>query len=248
MPKQTSFIPPHVTPPDPLVVRILALSLSLFLSFVLALFIGFMCIEFLLDMLGKPLNWGAQVPPYNVELSTEPDTHNLLESPIELITPKHHTKMLGPEVAVIYTQRLPENSHEMPPVLLIDDNPHPWEIQFGNNTWFARLQLQPGLHYVQVEGTEAEFTVATADSLSQLSGEWTWNRPHPDTDKADRCYDCHEINVQQTDRLTMNRTFALGAWKGAKSCFACHEREEHTVRHATLISTSNQCFRCHSIH
>ena len=248
MSEPTSIIPPHITPPDPLAARILALVFSVSLSVVLILFIGFMGIEFLLDMLGQPLVSVIQPPSYNVEPFAEQDILNLPKSPFELISPKHHTQTQGPEVVVIYTRRLPEDHHEMPPNLLIDDAPHPWDVQFGDNTWFARLQLQSGLHRVQVEETEAEFIVATADSLLQSPGEWTWNRPHPDTDKIDRCFDCHEISVQPTDLLTKNRTFTLGVWKGAESCFACHDREEHALRHAALKLTTNQCFRCHSMH
>ena len=249
MSEHTSVIPPNVTPPDPFVVKVLALVLSVFLSFVLMLFIGFMCIEFLADMLGQPFTFGTQSPPIDVNLLSEQDTLILLKSPCELITPKHHTQIRGPEVVVIYTERLPEDSPAMPPDLLVDGTPHPWEVQFGNNTWFARLQLQTGLHRVQVEGTEAEFFVTTADSHLQSPEDWAWNRPHSDTNQIDRCDICHKVSVQPTDLLTGRRTFVLGGWQGAEtSCFVCHEREDHASRHAALKTITNQCFRCHSIH
>ena len=246
--EHTSVIPPHITPPDPFVGKVIALVFSMLLSVVLMLFIGFMCIEFLMDMLGQPLISGTQSPSYVVDLFPEQDNPNLLKSPFELITPRHHTQMRGPEVVVIYTHRLPEHSPAIPPDLLVNDTPHPWEVQFGSNTWFARLQLQPGLHRVQVEEAEAEFRVATEDFHTWSPGEWSWNRPHPDTDKIDRCYDCHAVSVQPTDFPAKGRTFALGAWKGAESCFVCHESEKHAFRHAALQSTTNQCFRCHSMH
>ena len=246
--ENTSIIPPHITPPDPLAAKVLAFVFSMFLSFVLLLFIGFVSIEFLADMLGHPLNFGAQSPTYNVDLLTKKDTLDLSKSPFELITPRQHTQMQGPEVVVIYTHRVLEDCPEMSPDLLIDGTPHPWEVQFSDNIWFARLQLQEGLHRVQVEEAEADFFVKTTDSPLQSPGEWAWNHPHPDTNKIDRCYDCHKTNVQPTDLLTMSRTIALGAWQGAESCFVCHERDEHALRHAVLQSTTNQCFRCHSVH
>lgn len=220
----------------------------MFLSVVLLLFIGFMGFEFLADMLGHPLQFSTPPPPHDVSLLTKRDTLTLLKSPSELITPKHHTQMRGPEVVVIYTHRVPEDCPAIPPDLLVDNRSHPWNVQFGDNTWFARLQLPEGLHHVQVEKAEAEFCVKTTDSPLQLPGEWAWNRPHPDTDKIDRCYDCHELRVQPFEHFTRNRITAIGAWKGSESCFDCHDREEHTLRHAALQATTNQCFRCHSQH
>ena len=246
--EHASFVPPHVTPPDPFAVKVVALVFSMFLSVVLMLFIGFMGIEFLADMLGQPLTLGTQVPSHDIYPLTEQDSITLLESPYELITPKHHTQMLGPEVVVIYTHRVQEDWHAMPPDLLVDGTAHPWEIQFSDKTWFTRLQLQAGLHHVQVGKTEAEFFVETVDSSLRSPEEWAWNRPHPDTNKIDRCYDCHEISVQSMDPLATSHDLTLGVWKGAESCFACHEREEHALRHAALKSTANRCFWCHSMH
>ena len=246
--EHTTLIPPHITPPDPWVVRVLSILFSMFLSGVLLLFIGFVGIEFLADMLGYPLHFGTHSPHHDIYPVARQNIPDPLKSHFELITPKHHTQTRGPEVVVIYTHRMAEDCPAVPPNLLIDDNPYPWEIQFGNNTWFTRLQLQEGLHRIQVEKAEAEFVVKITDPPLKLPDEWAWNRPHPDTDKIDRCYDCHEFRVQLSDQSTMQRTTAIGAWKGPESCFECHDQEEHTLRHVALLSTTTQCFRCHSQH
>jgi len=49
MSPHASFIPPDVTPPDPLEAKVAAFVFSTFMSAVLILFIGYVCIDFLTD-------------------------------------------------------------------------------------------------------------------------------------------------------------------------------------------------------
>jgi hypothetical protein len=153
--------------------------------------------------------------------------------------------MQGPEIVVIYTQRI---SGATPPTLLIDDVPHPWETQYGTNTWFARLALKTGLHRVQAEESEAEFFVETLDSSLRSSELWTWHRPHPGTDNTDLCYGCHEMHNVPTAPFAAGHNKAIGLWKGIASCFECHNAEAHAIRHAALQPITNQCLRCHTMH
>ena len=242
--EHASLIPPHVTPPDPLIVKVVVAFFSILMSFALIVFIGFVGIEFLAEMAGYPFNFEAQLPTEGFLLSEEQDALLDYKSPFELITPKHHTRMRGPEVAVIYTRRLPNRS-AAPPVLLLGGIPHPWEKQFGDSTWFARLLLSAGQHHLQVEESEAEFFVETLDSPLQAPEEWVRHNPHPDTDKTDRCSDCHEMGV---DPLMQSRNQAIGAWQGFASCFACHDSREHEIRHAIIPLTTDRCLRCHAVH
>jgi len=246
-PQDASFIPPNVTPPDPPEAKAVSLIVSVFMSILLIAFIGFISIEFLADMAGVPFHFGVQPPPLADLPSAEPDSREELKSPYELMTPKHQTQRMGPEIVVIYTRRTPVPA-AIPPELMIDDTQRPWEEQYGDNTWFTRCQLQAGLHRVQVEDAEAELFVETLDSPMRSLEQWPWHMPHPDTDKTDRCHDCHErIDPSATGINKANH--AIGAWKGIASCFGCHEVERHNILHAVIFPTpTDKCLRCHAMH
>jgi hypothetical protein len=248
MPQDASFIPPHITPPDPIESKVVAFFFSTFMAVLMISLIGVVCIDFIAEMVDSPINFGT--PPSlspDIPSFDEQEISEGLKSPFELITPKHQTLMKGSEIFVLYTRRLPDDSSS-PPELLIDDSQHPWNEQFGDNTWLARLQLQAGLHLVQVEESKAEFFVETEDSPLRSLEKWAWNRPHPDTDKTNRCFDCHERGDQQTNPFATDRNQAIGAWKGIANCFVCHDAEEHEIRHAPLQSQTIQCLRCHMMH
>ena len=247
MTPDASFIPPNTVPPDPPEAKVIALVFSIFMSGILILAIGFMCVEFLAEMIGHPLQLGTQQSRQNVPLPLEQNIYEESQDFSALITPKHLTQMRGPEIAVIYTRHSSANS-AIPPDLLIDGEPHPWEVQYGNTTWFARLQLEPGEHCVQVEEAEAEFVVDNPDAPSELPEFFVWNHPHPDINNIDRCHDCHEVLPTPVSPFAAGRSTAIGAWKGSASCFVCHDAKEHEIRHAILHRATNQCLRCHTIH
>ena len=246
MTPDASFIPPYVTPPDPPEIKIVALVFSMVMLLLLVGFVGFVCIEFLADMLGHPLNVGLQQPP-DISLFSEPLTTNEWKSPFELITPKDLTQMQGPDVVVLYTVRSPERPI-MPPYLLIDNTLYPWEVQYGENTWFSRIHLPDGRHRLCIAETEIEF-YTTQKNITLIGQDLLgWHRPHPDANKPDRCADCHEGSSQLINPLITGRGNAIGPWKGPASCFSCHEEEKHDAVHASLLPFSNQCVRCHPIH
>ena len=247
MTQNASFIPPNVIPPDPLVVRVTGLVFTVFMSVVMILIIGLVCIDFIAEMAGISLISEKLPSLRDVSLFAEEETIEKFKAPFELITPKHQTQVKGPEVVVIYTQRLPDGL-AIPPELLLDGSPHPWEVQYGNNTWFARLQLQAGQHHVQVEEAEADFFVETPDSPLRSLELWIWNHPHPDTDKIDRCSDCHERGDQPVNPLVTNCNQGIGTWKGIASCFACHDEDEHKALHAIIHPAVKYCLRCHTVH
>ena len=240
-----SFVPPHITPPDPPIAKAVLLGFSIFMSLIMVVFIGFICIDFLAEMTGHPF-FGTQSSPQDLEFL--PDQDSIAESklPFELITPKHQTQMWGTDIVVIYTRRLPDSS-TMPPDLMIDDVRYPWEKQYGNNTWFARLSLPVGLRHVRVEEAEAEFFIETADSSVRSQEPWLWNHPHPGTKEMDQCHVCHVILDVPTDPLALGRAQGIGVWKGITSCFDCHDIEEYEYRHAA-VQPAKQCLRCHTVH
>jgi hypothetical protein len=187
-------------------------------------------------------SWQHDLSPPKHSLAADVNT-------LELITPRHQTRMKGPEVVVIYKQRSPDSPTESPN-LLIDEVPQPWERQFGSDTWFARLILEAGLHRLQAADSDVDFFVETHDSTMQSPESWDKKHPHPDTNKTDRCFDCHKMADQPTDLLRAGQSRTIGAWKGAESCFACHGEEDHNALHflKKIHLTTRQCTRCHSIH
>jgi len=209
-------------------------------------------IEFAADLTGHPLWIKATDSTEEDWRAAEQTTEEELKNPFELITPKHQTRMSGPEVVVIYTVRTTPTTF---PDLRVNGIQHPWDIQYGDNTWFARLQLPEGLHHLRAGEAEAKFFVTLPDSLHYLQEHlpelWQWHHPHPDTNKVSRCSDCHEMSDQPTDLFTTPHRKTFGIWKGASSCFTCHEEAEHELIHRFILPTTDQCprcVRCHSIH
>jgi len=248
MSQNTSLVPPDAMPPLPPAAKAIVLVFSLLMTFVLVAFVGFVAIEFVAEMAGHPLGFANQDPTERPPLSIWQDMEGGIKNPFELVTPSHQTQIRGPEVVVIYTVR------KMPaplPDLRINDVQHPWEMQFGENTWFARLHLQAGMHHLQAGEAEADFFVTTPEATQRLPEFWLWNLPHLNTNKVDQCVDCHEMPERQTNHLAAGRDRAIGAWKGASSCFVCHEKGKHETVHRIVLPTTDRsirCVRCHTIH
>ena len=249
MSQNTSFVPPDFIPPLPPVVKVIMLAFSALMTLALIALIGFIIVEFTADMAGHPLGFIRLDQMREESLFAEQDEEGL-KSPFELITPKHQTQMFGPEIVVIYTVR------SMPtatPDLRVNDVPYPWEVQYGDNTWFARLQLPEGSHYLRAGEAEAEFVVVSADSTdsTHLLSEFWYHDPHPGTNEINRCADCHEMSDQMTNLAEIPRGGTIGIWKGVSSCYVCHDEEKHTITHRSILPMTGQqprCVRCHAIH
>ena len=244
MSQYTSFIPPNTTPPEPPEAKTIAIIFSIFMSVLLILFIGFIGVDFLSDIAGYPLIGTAEVPQ-GFQLQLEQNIANQFE----LIAPQNHTQMIGPEVAVICKRRTPDRQ-EIIPNLLINDVQIPWEMQYGDDTWFACLKLDAGWHHLRVAESESEFFIETPDSSLRSPESWAWRFPHTEAKKFDRCEECHVMIEEPTDILLAGRSKTIGAWKGSASCFACHKTEDHETIHKEkkVLPPIDQCLQCHSIH
>ena len=249
MPSNTSFAPPEIMPPPmPPAAKVIVFVFSAFMTLALIGFVGIILVEIIADMAGHSLSFVERDSTDGAPFPIEQDTEWRVTSPFGLITPRHQTQMRGPEVVVIYTAR--EASTTMPD-LRINDTLHPWEMQYGDNTWFTRLQLPAGLHHLQAGEAEADFFVVAPDSTQFSLELWLWNRPHRETNRVDRCADCHEMPDRATSPLAVGRDRAIGPWRGASSCFSCHDREEHEAIHRMLLPMNDRslrCVRCHTIH
>ena len=250
MSPNSSFIPPE--PPFPPIAKAAMLVFSILMTLALTMFVGFILVEWTMDLTGHRSWIGVPAPMEEEPFSWESETTEELKSPFALIAPRDQTQIQGPEIAVIYTVRTMLTSL---PDLLINDSPYPWDVQYGENTWFARIHLPEGLYRLRAGEAVADFFVVapeTAHNLPEhLPDFWKQHHPHPDTNVVHRCGDCHEMLGQPTDRFVVPRGGTINAWKGASSCFACHEMEEHEKVHRFVLPTTaqnSQCIRCHAIH
>ena len=243
-----------MTPPLPPVVKGLVLVFSVFMTLVLMAFIGFIAVEFVADMAGHPLFLVAPNPTEGDALPPSHDMESEIKSPFELIAPKHQTQLRGPEVVAIYTVRTMPSVRTMPPAtpnLLINGIPHPWEMQYGDNTWFARLRLPAGMHQLRAGEAEAEFFVVAPGSSQFAQEPWLLNRPHVDTNEVDRCFQCHDMPEDSLFMPMPGRDAAIGDWRGVRSCFVCHDEDAHAIAHRSVLPLADrhlQCVRCHTIH
>ena len=149
----------------------IALIFSMFMLLVMVAAVGFLCVDFFAELSGHPWVPGtADVHALSGQESAEDSA-----SPFELITPRHQTRVRGPEIAVIYTCPV------TPPNPVIDDIPYPchWNL-FGDMTWSARIELEAGLHRIQIEECVADFFVETPGSSLRSPEQWEWNRPYHD--------------------------------------------------------------------
>ncbi|MCL2711549.1 MAG: hypothetical protein FWE95_11785 [Planctomycetaceae bacterium] len=245
---QNSSHQSDMMPPLSPVAKGLVLAFSVFMTLVLVAFIGFLAVEFVAEMTGHPIRFFASDPMEGDGLPTAHDLGSELKDPFELITPGHQTQIRGPEVVVIYTERIKGTAT---PDLRINGIQHSWEKQYGNNTWFARLWLPTGLHQLRAGEAEADFFVVAPGSTQFSPEPWLVIRPHLETNETDRCVQCHEMSEAPFFTPSPSRDVAIGAWRGATGCFVCHDEDEHAIAHrsvAPLIDRSLRCVRCHAIH
>ena len=69
MSPHASFLPPDVTPPDPLEAKVVALVFSMFMYVVLTVFIGYICVDFLADLFWHSTHQEASQEPHGPSLA-----------------------------------------------------------------------------------------------------------------------------------------------------------------------------------
>jgi len=236
-------------PPLPPVAKGMVFVFSIFMTLALLALIGFITVEFVADIAGHPLFVVKPDPTAEEAVPTEQELERATKGSLGLITPGHHTQMRGPEVMVIYTVDEPQT---VLPDLRINSIQHPWEMQYGDTTWLARLWLPAGSHHLEAGEAEADFFVVAPGSAQFSPDLWQWSRPHRETNEVDRCARCHEMSDESPAFSLPGRDVAIGAWKGKASCFACHDEDEYAVAHRSVvpltIDRNLRCVRCHTIH
>ena len=240
----SSDVPPPQLPP---VAKGIVFVFTILITLALLAFIGFIAVEFTAEIVGHPLNFGRSVPMEGA-LPTEQERERALKGPFELMTPKDQSQIWGPEVVVIYTVR---KTPTVVPDLWINDVQYPWEVQYGENTWFARLQLPAGRYHLQAGEAVADFVVETPNSVQRAPGHWLLNIPHIGANEVDKCNKCHEMTESSISLSMPGQDRAIDTWKGALGCFACHDAEKHATDHRFVLPSTDRdlrCIRCHTIH
>ncbi|MDR3233619.1 MAG: hypothetical protein LBT46_08165 [Planctomycetaceae bacterium] len=256
----TSIIPPNNNMPEPDCPQWISRLFALVLSVIFGGFVLFVCIEFLMDMLGSPFSFAPKAPP-----KQPADASKEIMMPFDdsvknfkLITPKDKTRTASPETVILVHWK-PENPAVPNPLyrfdLWVDECFIPWDMQYGQDTWFAKVPFTAGKHHIRTPAFESEFFVETPDAPGKQQGppDWTFFRLHPCTDEADQCGKCHLIEAKQQDVQTKHRSLTVGRWKGTDSCFDCHKRNAVEQTHKIHLPSTNappaqRCTECHTVH
>ncbi|GHT17784.1 hypothetical protein FACS1894189_4360 [Planctomycetales bacterium] len=210
-----------------------------------------------MDMAGHPIRFEEPVPPLEdvaEPIIQNPDSADDLSSQFRLISPKDHSRIVGPEVIVLCKWTPPAGSRRSLPIinfdLWVDEMLVPWGVQYGSDTWFVRLKLGAGKHHLRTVAFEADIFVEPSDILSEMRGpaEWILLAPHPDVNSVNRCGDCHEIIAKTDDLLIQGRARTVGLWKGQNSCFTCHQMTDFERQHRDVTQPMNDCRNCHTLH
>jgi hypothetical protein len=253
----SNFIPPNQPIPEPPEPKIVASICGIVLSFLFGSLICFVVVDFFLDMAGSPIRFEESVPPLEdvVEpMIRNPVSVNELSSQFRLISPKDHSRIVGPEVVVLCKWRPPAGSRRGLPLLhfdlWVDDLLVPWGVQYGSDTWFVRLKLGAGKHRLRTVAFETEIFVEPSDIPAEMKGpaDWMLLTPHPDINSVNRCGDCHEIIAKTDDLLIRGHARTVGIWKGQDSCFGCHQIPDFEQQHRDVTQPMNDCRDCHTLH
>lgn len=251
-----SIIPPSNPIPDPPEPKVLAMIAAIIASIAILLFIGFVVFEFFMDLFGTPLDFAEPPPPGLIDPFPEnkhlPLDADEILSRYTLLSPLDRCTILGDRTVVLCTWNPPPGGKISEPplelILYVDDFPVPWTMQFGNNTWIANLELEPGRHRISASSAlEADFYVQYPGHIETPKG-WTVMHAHPDVDDPARCDDCHERIQKPDDLVHRGRGISLGAWKGVSSCRTCHADADLESIHQHPVEPLRDCRRCHTIH
>lgn len=253
-----SIIPPGQPIPDPPEIKWITMLIGIACSLAVVSVIAFIAIEFTMDLLGKPLQFGDMPRPDAVETGPkaqgkkEVDVDQVL-SEYRLLSPIDRSRISG-RVPVLCTWHSDPGSHgRQPPIplrLYVDEFLVPWDIQFGSNTWIARLRLSPGRHRLRTSVFEAEIDVTDDYETGNKVGpnDWPKFRMHPDIDNLNRCGDCHYWIERSDDVIRRGHGITIGPWKGPSSCLSCHPAPDFEDSHRHRFAPLEDCRLCHAPH
>ncbi|GHT23128.1 hypothetical protein FACS189419_06650 [Planctomycetales bacterium] len=250
----TSIILPDLPTPDPEFPPWFTWAFSIVMVFLFGSFILFIGIESVMSLTGQPLFFG-QPTPMTAEKEPEPQ-----DIPVEklvrnfhLVTPPDKSRIAGQDVTLLVKWK-PENPSERVPFtsfnVWVDDFLIIWDMKFGNDTWLAKVPLMQGKHQIRSIAFESEFFLESLPDKTKQPGpaDWTFFKPHPDTDKPEKCGDCHQIAAKPTDVKTSRQSLTVGIWKGIESCRECHPQNKTAAKHENVPPPITHCSQCHTMH
>ncbi|MDR0608551.1 MAG: cytochrome c3 family protein [Planctomycetaceae bacterium] len=255
----TSFITENTPIPDPPHLRIIGMIISAVMMFVFVLIILFVVFEFSMDMLGFPIQLTDQ---FYVNFEQDRERENILKelpremsleeilSRFSILSPLPNSCVPSGEVTILCTWDLSDEIVQGVPfsrvLLRVDNIPVSWDVQFGKNTWLARLWLEPGVHRILIMGIESKFFVAGSEL--QPPENWKPLSIHQDIGNPNRCQECHHLIDRSDDMIRKGHALTLGHWKGNESCLECHRGESFTKKHFSIAAPETNCQSCHSVH
>lgn len=262
------MIPPQLPIPDPPQWAWIVWIFGVIFCVVMLCVIGFVVFEYTMDNLGTPLEFG-EVPPEEMaplRVAKEPvqDLENILTQYV-LLSPADRSRIKGGKLEFLCSwscRRGKQIAH--PPFalkLMIDELYVPWEIRYGDNTWFARIDLEPGRHKLRTVVQEIEIFVEPEDSRhakpikNTILGaddyetkRWNYFISHEGLGDPTRCMDCHDWEETPGSFPRPGREHTIGKWRGWKSCMVCHSIGDFEKQHSHSLKTFEDCSRCHAVH
>jgi hypothetical protein len=252
----TSFITENTPIPDPPHLRYIGVIISAILMIIFVLIILFVVFEFSMDMVGSPIQLTDQFL-----ISFDQEQEDALKTPKEMsfeeimsrlsiLSPLPNSCVPNGEVTILCTWDLSGNTVQNIPfsnmLLKVDNILTLWEVQFGKNTWLTRLQLEPGVHTIQLPGFETTFFVEGSNLLPPEN--WKPLTMHKDIGNPNRCQECHYLIDRSDDMIRKGHALTIGHWKGNESCLVCHQGESFTKKHLSIAAPETNCQSCHSVH
>jgi hypothetical protein len=253
VPSFTSFFTENTPIPDPPHLRYLGIFVSAVLMIICLLVILFIVFEFSMDMLGSPI----QLTDQN-QIRFDRDQKNTrkemsleeIMSRFSLLSPFPDSCVRDDEVTILCTWDTSGSTSPNIPfanmLLKVDDLPIFWDIQFGKNTWLARLKLRPGIHTIQTPCFESMFFVEGTELLPPEN--WKTFTMHKDIGNPNRCQECHYWVDRSDDIVRKGHALTIGAWKGNESCLVCHQNESFAQKHLLIAAPETNCQSCHRVH
>lgn len=257
---------------DAPVTRLVAAAGAVLFSLLILGLIGFITLEFFMDMIGRPIYFadlpegihgaaGSRSAPRE-QIYDELQSAEELVRQFQIVTPLDRSVVANDRpLTIICRWTAPQGQQaDAPPLepeVTVDGLLYPWKHWYGRNTWYAEVDLSPGRHEIAVAGSRVNVfvhdivdRVTGGDSNDRAPSDWFTLRLHPDSGLAtpEKCLACHAVR-QRNDIIAMGNQYQeLLPHGGGETCITCHPLVKFELQHAHLWEPLKQCDLCHAIH
>lgn len=253
----TSLIPGNASIPEPSGPKWVGIAISILLTVGFVLLIIFIAYEFVRDQSGSPIEFydsSHSNIPDNEPTDSISDHSSFAMSPqFRLLSPLPKSGIVSDKVTILCTWKTPPGSPGSMPLasmtLWIDEAMHPWDMQFGSNTWLATVKLTSGEHRLRTPMFETTFYLQGADAgLEGFPEGWKPFSAHDNIADPKQCDTCHYRIDRPEDMVRTGHELTIGAWKGYESCMTCHKAEDFQRKHLHKLMVYDDCRLCHTVH